>query len=123
MWQLCHLAMVVPIADAYYEADCPEKAGKEWKIMRKTAGRMKRNFIFLRKQKGKLSPWKMNIFCFLPLPIMTLMLAVAFESSFGDKFMYQHAMKAPDEMRELHRRFYAYMKRMKKCGCKVKRVQ
>ncbi len=123
MWQLCHLALVVPIADAYYEADCPEKAGKEWKIMRKTAGRMKRNFIFLRKQKGKLSPWKMNIFRFVPLPIMALMLAVAFESSFGDKFMYQHAMKAPDEMRELHRQFYAYMKRMKKCGCKVKRVQ
>ena len=115
MWQLCHLAMVVPIADAYYEADCPEKAGKEWKIMRKTAGRMKRNFIFLRKQKGKLSPWKMNIFCFVPLPIMTLMLAVVFKSSFGDKFMYQHAMKAPDEMRELHKQFYAYMKRMKKC--------
>lgn len=123
MWQLCHLALVVPIADAYYEADCPEKAGKEWKIMRKTAGRMKRNFIFLRKQKGKLSPWKMNIFRFVPLPIMAFMLAVAFESSFGDKFMYQHAMKAPDEMRELHRQFYAYMKRMKKCGCKVKRVQ
>ena len=123
MWQLCHLALVVPIADAYYEADCPEKAGKEWKIMRKTAGRMKRNFIFLRKQKGKLSPWKMNIFRFVPLPIMALMLVVAFESSFGDKFMYQHAMKAPDEMRELHRQFYAYMKRMKKCGCKVKRVQ
>ena len=78
MGQLCHLAMVVPIADAYYEADCPEKAGKEWKIM-------------------------------------TLMLAVVFESSFGDKFMYQHAMKAPDEMRELHKQFYAYMKRMKKC--------
>ena len=49
------------------------------------------------------------------------MLAVTFESSFGDKFMYQHAMKAPDEMRELHKQFYAYMKRMKKCGCKAKR--
>ena len=35
--------------------------------------------------------------------------------------MYQHAMKAPDEMRELHKQFYAYMKRMKKCGCKAKR--
>ena len=123
MWQLCHLAMVVPIADAYYEANCPERAGKEWKIMKKTAERLKRNFIFLRKQKGKLSPWKMNIFRFVPLPIMALMLAVAFESSFGDKFMYQHAMKAPDEMRELHKQFYAYMKRMKKCGCKVKGVQ
>ena len=44
-------------------------------------------------------------------------------SSFGDKFMYQHAMKAPDEMRELHKQFYAYMKKMKKCGCKAKKVQ
>ena len=41
MWQLCHLAMVVPIADAYYEADCLEKAGKEWKTERKTAKRLK----------------------------------------------------------------------------------
>ena len=119
MWQLCHLAMVVPIADAYYEADCPERAGRDWKIMKKTAERLKRNFIFLRKQEGKLSPWKMNIFRFLPLPFLTIMLAITFESSFGDKFMYQHAVKAPDEMRELHKQFYAYMRRMKKCGCKT----
>ena len=106
LWQLCHLAMVVPIADAYYESDNPEKVEKEWKIMRKTAERLKRNFNFLRKQKGKLSPWKMNIFRFLPLPFLAIMLAVTFGSSFGDKFMYQHAMKAPDEMRELHKQFY-----------------
>ena len=106
LWQLCHLAMVVPIADAYYESDDPEKVEKEWKIMRKTAERLKRNFNFLRKQKGKLSPWKMNIFRFLPLPFLAIMLAVTFGSSFGDKFMYQHAMKAPDEMRELHKQFY-----------------
>ena len=123
LWQLCHLAMVVPIADAYYESDDPEKVGKEWKIMRKTAERLKRNFNFLRKQKGKLSPWKMNIFRFLPLSFLTIMLAVTFGSSFGDKFMYQHAMKAPDEMRELHKQFYAYMKKMKKCGCKAKKIQ
>ena len=119
MWQLCHLAMVVPIADAYYEADCPERAGRDWKIMKKTAERLKRNFIFLRKQEGKLSPWKMNIFRFVPLPFLTIMLAITFESNFGDKFMYQHAVKAPDEMRELHKQFYAYMRRMKKCGCKT----
>ena len=122
MWQLCHLVMVVPIADAYYEADCPERAGRDWKTMKKTARRLKRNFTFLRKQKGKLSPWKMNIFRFVSLPFLTIMLAVTFGSSFGDKFMYQHAMKAPDEMRELHKQFYAYMKRMKKCGCKTKKV-
>ena len=119
MWQLCHLAMVVPIADAYYEADCPERAGREWKIMKKTAERLKKNFIFLRKQEGKLSPWKMNIFRFLPLPFLTIMLAIIFESSFGDKFMYQHAVKAPDEMRELHKQFYNYVKGRKTCGCKA----
>ena len=52
-----------------------------------------------------------------------MVLAVTFGSSFGDKFMYQHAMKAPDEMRELHKQFYAYMKKRKKCGCKAKKVQ
>ena len=119
MWQLCHLAMVVPIADAYYEADCPEKAGKDWKIMKKTAKKLKRNFSFLRKQAGRLSPCKMNIFRFLPLPIMTIMLAVTFESSFGDKFMYQHARKAPDEMRELHKQFYAYMKKLKEARYEI----
>ena len=45
--------------------------------------------------------------------VMILMLAVTFESSFGDKFMYQHARKAPDEMRELYKQFYAYMKKLK----------
>ena len=41
--------------------------------------------------------WKMNIFRFVPLPFLTIMLAVTFGSSFGDKFMYQHAMK--DQMK------------------------
>ena len=119
MWQLCHLAMVVPIADAYYEADCSERAGRDWKIMKKTAKRLKRNFNFLRKQSGRLSPGKMNIFCFLPLSILAIMLAITFESSFGDKFMYQHAMKAPDEMRELHKQFYAYMKKLKEARYEI----
>lgn len=43
LWQLCHPAMVVPIADAYYESDNPEKVEKEWKIMRRTAEKLKRN--------------------------------------------------------------------------------
>ena len=103
----------------YYEADCPERAGKDWKIMKKTAKKLKRNFSFLRKQAGRLSPCKMNIFRFLPLPIMTIMLAVTFESSFGDKFMYQHARKAPDEMRELHKQFYAYMKKLKEARYEI----
>lgn len=109
-WQLCHLAMVVPIADAYYEAEFPQMAGKELKVMVKTAKRLKQNFRFLKSFLGKLSPKKMNIFLFIPTPILTLGLSLTFCSSFGDRFMYQHAVKAPDEMRQLHKQFYAYVK-------------
>lgn len=109
IWQLCHLAMVVPIADAYYEADNPTKAGYEHKIMHKTAKALKRNFQFVRKNCGKLSPWKMNIFLFVPMPILTIIMSFVFRSTFGEKFMYQHSIKAPDEMRELHNQFYEYM--------------
>ena len=109
-WQLCHLAMVVPIADAYYEADNPEKAGKERKIMQKTAKRMKRNFNTLRRLGITLSPKKMNLFRFAPISILSIGLSMVFRSDFGNMFMYQHSMKAPDEMRQLHRQFYKYIR-------------
>ena len=112
LWQLCHLAMVVPIADAYYEAENPEKAGRERQVMQKTARRLKRNFRFLKRHYGQLSPGKMNLFLPAPLPVLTEALSFTFESSFGHKFMYQHAVKAPDEMRQLHKEFYAYLKQM-----------
>lgn len=109
-WQLCHLAMVVPIADAYYEAEFPQMAGKERKVMVKTAMRLKRNFHFLKSHLGKLSPNKMYLFLFIPMPILTMALSLIFCSSFGNRFMYQHSVKAPDEMRQLHKQFYTYVK-------------
>lgn len=110
-WQLCHLAMVVPLADAYYDAVNPRKVGYEWKVMEKTAKRMKRNCKALRRTGHVLSPKKMYLFCCMPVLFLTVGLKIIFLSSFGDKFMYWHAMKAPDEMRELHRQFYGYIKR------------
>ncbi|MCR5141152.1 MAG: NAD-binding protein [Ruminococcus sp.] len=109
-WQVCHLAMVVPIADAYYETPHPEKAGCDMKLMRKTARRIKRNFGLLKRHGVRLTPTKMELFRLLPTGLLTLGLSVTFKSRFGDKFMYRHSMKAPDEMRELHRKFYSYLK-------------
>ena len=109
LWQLCHLAMVVPIADAYELADNPSKAGREQKIMRQTAMQLKTNFRRLKKACGKLSPAKMNLFLLAPVPALTIALSLVFESAFGNRFMYQHAVKAPDEMRRLHEQFYGYL--------------
>nr|WP_286181626.1 hypothetical protein [Coprobacillus sp. K06] len=37
IWQLCHLGMVEPLADAYYQTENPESVGQDKVVMRKTA--------------------------------------------------------------------------------------
>ena len=81
--------------------------------MLKTAKRLKRNFYFLKIKVGELSPGKMNIFRFIPLNVLAFALKIIFNSRVGDKFMYRHAMKAQDEMKQLHKQFYAYLRRRK----------
>lgn len=108
-WQISHLGMVVPIADAYYMSDSPENVYRDREIMRKTAERMKKNFAILAKKK-MLSPRKFYLLLACPLPVFTFALSKVFGSGFGHRFMYQHAMKAPQEMRQLHAELYAYIK-------------
>ena len=108
-WQLCHLAMVVPIADAYYMARIPQKAWKENDVMQKTAVQMKHNFQTLHRTRIVLSTRKMNMFRLLPTWMLKIGLTLVFKSNFGDVFMYQHSMNAPDEMRTLHEQFYRYL--------------
>ena len=108
-WQLCHLAMIVPIADAYYEAGVPEKAGEDRELMRKTATTIKKNIDSLHKLGVTLTPKKMKVLYRLPVGILRIGLRFTFQSEFGNTFMYQHSMKALDEMRELHNQFYSYI--------------
>lgn len=108
-WQLCHLAMIVPIADAYYEASVPEKAGEDKELMRKTAITIKKNLDSLHKLGVTLTPKKMKVLHRLPVQILSIGLRFTFQSEFGNTFMYQHSMKALDEMRELHNQFYSYI--------------
>lgn len=111
IWQLCHLGMVVPLADAYYQTKNPESVGKDQQVMRKTAIQLKENFKALYTNLHTLSPCKMHIFRLLPIPVLTYILSQTFKTSFGEKFMYQHTMKAPDEMKELHKQFYSCIKK------------
>lgn len=108
-WQLCHLAMVVPLADAYYAAADPGNAGKDAALMRKTARQIRENFSAIAARKIRLSPGKMQAFRYLPVPLVGFVLGFVFRSRFGDRFMYRHAMKAPDEMFQLHEQFYTWL--------------
>ncbi len=108
-WQICHLAMVVPLADAYYRTADPENAGRDAALMRETAKQIRDNLDALIKRGIRLSPKKMQVFRRLPVPLVGYVLGFVFRSSFGNRFMYQHAMKAPDEMRQLHKQFYSWL--------------
>lgn len=108
-WQLCHLAMVVPIADAYYEVADPEHAGRNAVLMRKTAKQIRDNLDAIAARKIRLSPGKMQAFRLLPTTLVGWILGLVFQSSFGDRFMYRHSMKAPDEMRQLHEQLYRWL--------------
>lgn len=108
-WQICHLAMVVPIADAYYHSDDPEHAGNDRVLMNKTAKQIRRNLFNVKTKGIKLVPIKMKFLQILPCSIMGFILGIIFRSRFGEKFMYRHSIKAPDEMRRLHEQFYNYI--------------
>ncbi|EMB43153.1 ketopantoate reductase family protein [Treponema denticola] len=108
-WQLCHLALVVPIADAYYKAENPEEVWKEAGIMNDTARQIKNNFQKLYRSGVKLSPPEMHLLRLLPAPILQAVFTQVFKSRFGNLFMYRHSMKASDEMRSLHSQLYQYL--------------
>lgn len=110
-WQICHLAMVVPIADAYYASNDPEHAGSNHLLMKKTARQIRRNLFSIKAKGIRIVPAKMNVFLALPTSIIAVVLGFVFRSSFGERFMYQHSIKAPDEMKQLHEQFYDYIGR------------
>lgn len=109
-WQICHLAMVVPLADAYYMVADPKAVHKDKAVMRKTAQALHENFVRLKAKGDAISPPKLNLFRICPVVLMALVLPFVYNSPFGDRFMYQHAMKAKEEMEQLHRMFYEYQK-------------
>ena len=108
-WQLCHLALVVPIADAYYKAENPEAVWREKEVVAGAAREIQDNFRTLCHAGKSLSPWKLNLFRLLPVWILRRIFAVIFRIRFGNLFMYRHAMKAPDEMKRLHDQLYRYL--------------
>ena len=78
--------------------------------MRKTAQALHDNFAQLKSRGDTISPPKLNLFRWCPIGLMAWILSFVYNSTFGDRFMYQHAMKAKEEMDVLHQVFYGYLR-------------
>jgi len=77
--------------------------------MRDAAKQIRDNLNALTERGIQLSPKKMQVLRLLPVSLVGYILGFVFRSSFGHRFMYQHSMKAPDEMRRLHEQFYCWL--------------
>lgn len=108
-WQLCHLAMVVPVADAYYEAADPARAGWDRAVMGRAARRIQDNLRALKRMGVTITPPKMKGLMRLPRPFARMIFTGMFRGEVGQTFMYPHSMKARDEMDALHEQFYAFL--------------
>lgn len=109
-WQLCHLAMVVPIGDAYLQAEDPERAGFDKALMAKTARQIKDNLRALKGLGVALRPFKMQALLYAPGFVARRIFTSMFQGAFGQTFFYPHVKKAPEEMRALHEEFYAFLR-------------
>ncbi len=114
LWQICHLGMVVPLADAYYMAENPQEAYKDNAAMRTTARQLHENFTRLHQYGIRISPPKLNLFRLCPVCVLSRVLPAVFRSRFGNRFMLQHAIKARNEMDVLHDKFYSFLDERKK---------
>ena len=113
MWQICHLAMVVPLADAYYITENPLEVDRDKIVMRRTALQLHENFKRLHQLGKLISPPRLNLLRVCPVSVLSKVLPIVFRSKFGNRFMFQHAMKAKNEMNALHNKFYFYLEKVK----------
>lgn len=110
-WQLCHLGMVVPLADAVYRGGGDNyTAGKNRKNMLRAAKEIRWNLCLLRQTGTSIRPAKMKLFLIIRPEIAAAVLARLYCSDFGSKFIYGHSQKAKQEMTALRHDYYRILK-------------
>ncbi len=77
--------------------------------MKKTSCQIRENYQRIKNKGIRITPMKMNVILILPVTMLSFIMGFVFRSDFGNRFMYRHSMKAPDEMRGLHERFYRFI--------------
>lgn len=111
-WQLCHLGIVIPLADAIYRSGGDNyTAGKNREIMLRTAKEIRRNLYLLRQTGTSIHPAKMKLLLIVSPKIVAMALAKLYCSDFGSKFIYGHSQKAKKEMMALRHDYYRILKK------------
>lgn len=99
-WQLCQLSVAIPLANAYYNSDNPEKVWEDGSVIEMTVMEIRKNLESLNEQ-GVLLPKQLKHFAMMPNRLNAIVLKMLYRSRFGNLFMFRHAINAPDELKML----------------------
>lgn len=98
-WQKSHVAMVAPLGDViYYDGGNNYSVSNNKKAIRQMNLALKENFAFLKKSGIGIKPFKLNIFLFLPLYILNVVMKLVFKTKWAETVISNHALNARDEM-------------------------
>lgn len=103
LWQLCHVALVVPLANVYYQPF-------HFQTVQAMIIQVKSNFRFILKKHERLLPMQLQMVYHLPTCILTMIMYYVYQTKFANRFMYQHALKAKQEMQVLEATLNTYLK-------------
>lgn len=106
LWQICHLALVVPLANVYYAVEKLKYTGYNYSTLSNAVDELKYNLSQVQSIYNRLLPKKMYYILYLPKIFVIFVLFILYNSSFGNRFMYPHSIKARKEMKYLENRLH-----------------
>lgn len=110
VWQKCHLAMVIPLANGiYFDGGDNYTTSRNKKACCFMSGALKKNFDAIKDIGLPITPIKLNVFRILPQWLISFVLCHVYNTKFAETLINSHAQNARDEMEELNEEFDAFI--------------
>ena len=105
-WQKSHVAMVCPLAyGIYYDGGNNYTLAKNKKAIALMCKSLKENFVFLKKSKYGVEPFKLNVFRIVPTFLLSKIMSLIFNTKWIETVGTNHALSARKEMEVLTNNF------------------
>ena len=105
-WQKSHVAMVAPLGTAiYYDGGNNYSVSRNKEAISQMNKALKENFNFLKKSGIGIETLKLNVFLFLPLCILNIIMRIVFNTKWAETVISNHALNAKQEMELISNEF------------------
>lgn len=106
-WQMTHLALICPLADAVYLGHADHlKVAENTEALRLVGQLLRRNMRALRARRVKICPGRLSVLTWAPPAVVIAVLRVLFRSEFAEWAICRHARTGRAEMELLRDDFY-----------------